>query len=89
MGPELPFLGAGAVAIVGATVRDGKLPGLTRPLLGIMALVLVASATTDTRLAPVVRAFGLLVFLVAVMTTTRVILARKSSPITVGIHKNT
>ena len=61
--PEVPFLAAGGVAVIGATIRDGKVPDLLTPVIGTVALVILASTTADTRAAPLVRAFGLLLLL--------------------------
>ena len=69
--PELPYLGAGIVTVIGATMRDGHLPSLGRVAMGTIALVIVASATNNTRIAPLVAAFGYLVLLVAVMAAVR------------------
>lgn len=74
--PELPYLAAGTVAVIGATIRDGKLPDITTPAIGTVVLVLVASATADTRYAPLVRAFGYLLLLVAVITATNATMKR-------------
>lgn len=73
MRPEMPFLAAGGVAIAGATVRDKKLPPLSRALIGLLVLVIVASMTSNTRLAPLVSAFGMLVLLVTVIATTNIV----------------
>ena len=53
MRPEIPFLAAGAVAIVGGTRREGHFPanGLNA-VVGTVTLVIVASATANTRVAP-------------------------------------
>lgn len=66
--PEMPYLAAGTVAVIGATIRDGKLPDITVPAIGTVILVLVASATAETRYAPLVRAFGFLLLLTATIT---------------------
>jgi hypothetical protein len=79
MSPELPYLAAGGVAIVGATYRDGKLPDLMRPVVGIVACVLVASAFGETKLGPLVQAFGMLVLLVTVMAATNSVLAKRKA----------
>lgn len=72
MRPELPYLAAGAVTIIGASVKEKHWPsGGARSLIGTVVLVIVASATGDTRLAPLVHAFGLLILLVAVMAAIR------------------
>ena len=72
MGPEMPFLAAGAVAVVGGAIRDKAWPSYTaRAVIGTVALVLVASATSETRAAPLVRAVGLLLLLTTVMAAVR------------------
>lgn len=76
MNPELPYLAAGAVSVTGATIRDGHLPPLGRVAIGTVALVIVASATTDTKIAPLVEAFGHLVLLVAIISATNVVIRK-------------
>lgn len=71
--PELPFLAAGSIAVAGATLRDGKFPALGRPALGVVALVLIASATINTRVAPLIHALGLLILLATVMGATKIV----------------
>jgi hypothetical protein len=72
MRPELPFLASGAVAIIGGAIRDKGWPSYTtRAVIGTVALVLVASATTDTRIAPLVRAVGLLLLLTTIMAAVK------------------
>jgi len=68
MRPEMPYLAAGTIAIVGGVRREKKWPkeGL-RALVATIILVIIASATTDTKLAPLVRAVGLLTVLIAVI----------------------
>ncbi len=70
MNPELPFLGAGVVSIVGGAIAEKKWPanGL-KAVVGTVALVIVASATAESRIAPLVHAIGLLLLLTAVMAT--------------------
>ena len=72
MRPELPFLGAGAVALIGGTARAGGFPpnGLNA-VVGTTVLVLVASATAGTKIAPLIHAIGLLLLLASVMAATR------------------
>jgi len=68
MHPELPFLGAGAVALIGGAIKERGWPAnATTSVVGTVALVLVASATADTKIAPLVRAIGLLLLLASVM----------------------
>lgn len=69
MRPELPYLAAGGIAIAGGMAREKAWPAKgTGALIGTLALVVVASATSGSSFAPLVRAFGLLVLLVAIMT---------------------
>jgi len=71
--PELPFIGAGVVALVGGVKREGKFPekGVIA-VVGVVLLVLVTSATANTRIAPVVHAFGILTLIGAVFGTVRI-----------------
>lgn len=71
MRPELPYLAAGGVTIVGGAIAQKSWPtNTTKVLIGTVVLVLVASATADSKLAPLVHAFGLLVLLSAVLAAT-------------------
>lgn len=68
MRPEMPFLAAGAITIAGGFAREKGWPADgTKALIGTLVLVIVASATSGGAIAPLVRAFGLLLLLVAVM----------------------
>jgi hypothetical protein len=70
MQPELPFLAAGAVAITGGAIKERKWPArATNAVIGTVVLTVLASATANTRVAPLVRAIGLLLLLTAVMAT--------------------
>lgn len=70
MRPEMPFLAAGGIAIAGGFVREKKWPeNGVKALIGTLLLVIVASATSGTSFAPLVRAIGLLMLLAAVMTS--------------------
>lgn len=72
MRPELPFLGAGAVALIGGTARaKGFPPNGLNAVVGTTALVIVASATAGSRIAPLVHALGLLLLMASVMAATR------------------
>jgi len=78
MRPELPYLAAGAIALGGGFVREKGWPTSgTGALVGTLALVVVASATSGTAFAPLVRAFGLLFLLIAVMTAVPAFQAAK------------
>lgn len=71
MRPELPFLAAGAVAITGGAIREHKWPtNATGAVIGTVVLTLVASATAETKIAPLVHAIGLLLLLASVMAAT-------------------
>lgn len=73
MRPEFPYLAAGAVSIAGAAKHEKAWPKeAPRAIIGTVALVIIASATSDTPLAPLVHAIGLLVLLIAVMTAVRI-----------------
>lgn len=74
MNPELPYLAAGGIAIAGAAVKEKRWPSnSTKGIIGTVILVLVASASKDTVMAPLVRAIGLLFLLAAVLTTVRIV----------------
>jgi peptidoglycan/LPS O-acetylase OafA/YrhL len=63
----MPYLAAGAIAIGAGFVRERKWPAEgTGALVGTIALVVVASASAETRVAPLVRAFGLLLLMISV-----------------------
>lgn len=68
MRPEMPFLAAGAVTLIGGSIKEKHWPkNAARSVVGTVALVVLASAATDTPLAPLVHAIGLLLLLVAAM----------------------
>lgn len=74
MNAEIPFLFAGAFTIAGGVVKEKGWPkNSTKGVIGIVVLVLFASATNDTKIAPLVRAIGLLFLLTAVMATVRAV----------------
>jgi hypothetical protein len=71
MRPELPYLAAGGVTIMGGAIAEKQWPSnTTKVLIGTTVLVVVASATADSKLAPLVHAFGLLVLLSATLAAT-------------------
>jgi hypothetical protein len=72
MRPELPFLAAGAVSVIGGAIQQKKWPENTgRAVIGTVVLVLVSSASANTRIAPLVQAIGLLLLLTAVMASVK------------------
>lgn len=72
MRPEMPFLAAGSIAIVGGAIAEKKWPPYTlKALIGTVVLVVAASATANTRAAPLVNAVGLLLVLTTVMAAVR------------------
>lgn len=78
MRPEMPFLAAGGIALAGGVAKSGGLPTNTLPaVVGTVALVIVASATADTPIAPIVRAIGLLLLLASVMASVPAFTAKK------------
>lgn len=68
----MPFMAAGAISIIGGIKREGHFPsnGITA-VVGTVVLVIFASATTNTKVAPLVHAMGLLVLLGATYGTVR------------------
>jgi peptidoglycan/LPS O-acetylase OafA/YrhL len=72
--PEFPFLAAGAVTIVGGAIREKRWPSnSTKAIIGTVTLVIVASATGNTKVAPLVQAIGLLFLLAAVLATVKAV----------------
>lgn len=68
MRPEMPYLAAGAIAIGGGAIKNhGWSTNTLHAVIATVALVIVASATAGTRIAPLVRAVGMLVLLAASM----------------------
>lgn len=74
MTPELPFLAAGAVAVAAGTAKAGHFPpsGMSKAMFGILALVIVASASTGTKYDPLVAAVGVLFLSTSVMAAVPV-----------------
>ena len=68
MAPELPFIGAALVALATGVRRTGGFPpnGI-RMLIALSVLVIVASATATTKLAPLVRALGVVLLLTSIL----------------------
>ncbi len=72
MRPELPYLAAGAVSVIGGAIREKKWPDNTgRAAIGTVVLVLAASASANTRGAPLVQAVGLLLLLTSIMAAVK------------------
>lgn len=72
MRPELPYLAAGVISVAGAVRASHGWPSsLTRSVIGTAVLVIVASMSADTKLAPLVRAIGLLFAMAAVIAAVR------------------
>lgn len=78
MSPEFPFLAAGGVSIIGGAIAEKKWPANgVKALIGTVVLVIVASATGNSRIAPLVHAIGLLLLLTAVIAATKQVKAKK------------
>lgn len=78
MGPEFPYLGAGALSLAGGAIKTGKWPDNTMQVaIATAVLVLFASATGDTKLGPLVRAIGILFFMAALYGVVRASMNRK------------
>jgi hypothetical protein len=73
MRPELPYLAAGGIALVTGVKREGKFPadGMNAAI-ATTVLVTVASATANTKMAPLVHAIGLLVLMAAIFGAARI-----------------
>ena len=68
MRPEMPFIAAGAIALGTGVARDGRFPDEgVNAIMGTVGLMIVASATEGTSIAPLIRAIGLLLLLSSVM----------------------
>lgn len=78
MRPEMPYLAAGMVALAGGVARERAFPkeGMTA-VIGTVALVIIASATAETPVAPLVRAIGFLFLMAAVMAAVPALTRRK------------
>lgn len=78
MRPEMPYLAAGATAIVGGAIREKSWPSeAPQAIIGTLIMVTIASASGGTRIAPLVRAIGLLLLLASVMATVNAVNAAK------------
>lgn len=80
MRPEMPYLAAGAVALVGGVAKEKHFPKAGLPaVIGTVVLVIVASATAGTRVAPLVRAIGTLLLMAAIFAATKAIQKAKTN----------
>jgi peptidoglycan/LPS O-acetylase OafA/YrhL len=74
MRPELPFLAAGAISLTGGAIAEKKWPSNSlTAVIGTVALVIIASASEGTKVAPLVRAIGLLLLLAAFMAAVKTV----------------
>lgn len=74
MSPEFPFIASGVLLLIGGTASNGGFPDDTvKSLVGTAILALVASATTGTQIAPLVRAIGILYLLTSALATIKLI----------------
>lgn len=79
MRPELPFLAAGGIALAGGVKAEGKWPAnWPKVLIGTVVLVVIASATNETKVAPLVRAIGLLLVVTTTMAAVKAVNTKKA-----------
>lgn len=72
MRPEFPFLAAGGIALAGGAKAEGKWPSnWPSVLIGTVVLVVIASATNESKIAPLVRAIGLLLVVTTIMAAVK------------------
>ena len=74
----MPYLAAGAVALTGGVAREKHFPkaGMSA-VVGTVVLVIIASATAGTRIAPLVRAIGLVLLMAAIFAASKTLKAGK------------
>ena len=68
--PEMPYLAAGAVAVIGGAVKEKAFPA--NGVLAITAtifLVIVVSMTSGTKIAPLLHAIGMLLLMGSIFAT--------------------
>ena len=71
MRPEMPYLAAGGIVLAGGAIKKkGPPPNAVRSVMGTVVLVIVASATAGSRVAPLVHAIGILLVMGAVLSAT-------------------
>jgi len=79
-GPELPYLAAGGLSLAGGALKEGKWPAhALTTVIATATLVVFASATGDTKLAPLVRAIGVLFCIAALYGVVRAAQAKKKA----------
>lgn len=72
MRPELPYLGAGAAALIGGYRTEGGFPeNGYKVIIATVVLLAITALTSGTRIAPLVRAIGLVMFMAAVYGAAR------------------
>lgn len=70
--PEISFLAAGAISVVGGAIAEGKWPShVGSSIIGTVVLVVVASATAGTKVAPLVHAIGILLVITSLMAAVK------------------
>lgn len=78
MRPEIPFLAAGAISVVGGTIAKGTWPAnIGSSIIGTVVLVVAASATAGTKVAPLVHAIGILLVVTSLLAAVKVANAKK------------
>jgi hypothetical protein len=68
--PEMPYLAAGAVAVIGGAVKEKAFPA--NGVLAITAtifLVIIVSMTSGTKIAPLLHAIGMLLLMGSIIAT--------------------
>ena len=71
MRPELPYLAAGGIVLAGSAIKNKGTPdNMMLSVMGTAILVIVASATGGSRVAPLVHAIGILLVIGAVLRAT-------------------
>lgn len=72
MRPELPYLAAGAISLIGGARREGGIPSNALPaVVGTVVLVIAASTSTGSAIAPLVRAVGIVLAMSAAIAAAK------------------
>ncbi len=70
MRPEMPWLAAGGVSLIGSIARDKAFPHNAFPsVIATAGIVIVAAASRGTKVESLVRAVGVLALIAVVMRT--------------------